>query len=90
MQQTTRYLGNGSLPARSAVFDDPQVTEQHAYVDRLKSVFESLKPRPVTPSYSQMSANALQPNFGAAMTRQKEPAEALADMAEGIEQVLAG
>ena len=66
------------------------MTEQYAYVDRLKSVFESLKPRPVTPYYSQMSANVLQPEFGAAMTRQKEPAEAIAAMAEGIEQVLAG
>jgi multiple sugar transport system substrate-binding protein len=89
-QQTARYLGGGFLPARSAVFDDPAVLEKYAYVDRLRAAFESLKPRPVTPYYSQMSADALQPNFGAAITRQKEPAQAIADMAEGLKQVLAG
>jgi multiple sugar transport system substrate-binding protein len=89
-QQTARYLGGGFLPARSAVFDDPAVKEKYAFVDRLRSAFEALKPRPVTPYYSQMSADVLQPNFGAAITRQKEPAQAIADMAEGLEQILAG
>ena len=89
-QQTTRYLGGGFLPARSAVFDDPAVLEKYAYVDRLRAAFESLKPRPVTPYYSQMSADVLQPNFGAAITRQKEPAQAIADMAEGLKQVQEG
>jgi multiple sugar transport system substrate-binding protein len=87
-QQTARYLGNGNLPARSAVFDAPEVTARYPYVPTLRSAFEALKPRPVTPYYSQMSSDALQPNFGAAMTRQKEPAQAVADMASGIEQVL--
>lgn len=89
-QQTLRYLGNGNLPARSAVFEDPEVTEKYAYVDRLKPAFEALKPRPVTPYYSQMSADVLQPNYGAAMSRQKTPEEAVADMAEGLRQVLGG
>lgn len=88
-QQTQRYLGGGFLPARSAVFDAPEVKAKYAYVDRLRSAFESLKPRPVSPYYSQMSADALQPNFGAAMTRQKDPEQAIADMAEGIKQVMA-
>lgn len=89
-QQTQRFLGAaGSLPARAAVFDDPQVKTKYAYVDTLRSAFESLKPRPVTPFYSQMSADALQPNFGAAMTRQKDPATAIKDMGEQLEQILA-
>jgi multiple sugar transport system substrate-binding protein len=89
-QQTARYLGNGNLPARSAVFDDPEVVEKYTYADRLAPAFEALKPRPVTPYYSQMSADALQPNYGAAMTRQKTPEEAIADMAETMRQILAG
>jgi multiple sugar transport system substrate-binding protein len=89
-QQTARYLGNGNLPARSAVFEDPEVAEKYAYADRLGPAFEALKPRPVTPYYSQMSADALQPNYGAAMTRQKTPDEAIADMAETMRQILAG
>ena len=70
------------------VFDAPEVAARYPYVPTLRSALEALKPRPVTPYYSQMSADALQPNFGAAMTRQKEPAQAVADMASGIEQVL--
>lgn len=89
-QQTARYLGNGNLPARSAVFDDPAVIEKYTYVDRLKPAFEALKPRPVTPYYSQMSADALQPNYGAAMSRQKEPEQAVADAAEALRQIIGG
>ena len=89
-QQTARYLGNGNLPARSAVFDDPDVIEKYAYVDRLRPAFEALKPRPVTPYYSQISADALQPNFGAAMSRQKGPEQAVTDAAEAIRQIIGG
>jgi multiple sugar transport system substrate-binding protein len=60
-QQTQRYLGSGSLPARSAVFDDPAVQEKYAYVDRLREALASLKPRPVTPYYSQMSPRRCSP-----------------------------
>ena len=59
-QQTARYLDVGHLPARPAVFEDSEVQEKYAYVDRLGPAFEALKPRPVTPYYSQMSADALQ------------------------------
>ncbi|MBA2753776.1 MAG: ABC transporter substrate-binding protein [Chloroflexia bacterium] len=87
-QQTARYLGNGSLPARTAVLEDEEVRAKYAYVDRLGAAFESLKPRPVSPYYSQMSADVLQPNFAEVMTRAKEPEQAVNDMVEGIEQVL--
>lgn len=87
-QQTARYLGNGNLPARSAVFDDAKVKEKYTYVDRLKPAFEALKPRPVTPYYSQLSSDALQPNYGAAMTRQKQPDQAIKDMADAMRQIL--
>jgi ABC-type glycerol-3-phosphate transport system substrate-binding protein len=87
-QQTARYLGNGNLPARPAVFEDAAVTEKYAYVDRLAPAFEALKPRPVTPYYSQMSADALQPNYGAAMAQTVTPEEAIAAMADGMRQVI--
>lgn len=89
-QQKARYLGNGNLPARSAVFDDADVKAKYTYVDRLKPAFEALKPRPVTPYYSQLSSDALQPNYGAAMTRQKTPDQAVKDMADAMKQILAG
>lgn len=88
-QQTQRYLGNGSLPASPAVFDAPEVTARYPYVTQLRTAFEALKPRPVTPFYNQLSADVIRPNFGAAMTRDKEPAQAIDDMVSGIESVLA-
>ncbi len=87
-QQTARYLGNGSLPARTAVLEAEEVRAKYPYVDRLSAAFESLKPRPVSPYYSQMSADVLQPNFAEVMTQAKEPEQAVGDMVEGIEQVL--
>ena len=87
-QQTARYLGNGNLPARSAVFDNPKVQAKYTYVDRLRPAFEALRPRPVTPFYSQMSADALQPNFSAAMTQQKEPQQAIDDMAQTLREII--
>jgi multiple sugar transport system substrate-binding protein len=89
-QQTQLYLGNGSLPARPAVFDAPEVTAKYPYVAQLRTTFESLKPRPVTPYYNTISADVLRPNFGAAMARDKEPQQAIDDMVSGIEGVLAG
>ncbi len=66
------------------------MTAKYPYVPRLRPAFEALKPRPVTPYYSTISADALRPNFGAAMARQKEPAQAVADMASAIETILQG
>jgi multiple sugar transport system substrate-binding protein len=87
-QQTNRYLGNGNLPARPAVFEDADVKAKYSYVDRLAPAFQALKPRPVTPYYSQMSADALQPNYGAAMAQTVTPDEAIAAMADGLRQVI--
>lgn len=87
-QQTKRYLGNGSLPAMPAVFDNADVQAKYPFATKLKPVFESLKPRPVTPYYSQMSADAIQPNFGAAMGRQKTAEQAIKDMADKLRQIV--
>ena len=57
---------------------------------KLRPSFENLKPRPVTPYYSQMSADALQPNYGAAMSRSKTPDQAIKDMADKMRQDLKG
>lgn len=89
-QQKARYLGNGSLPARAAVFDDAEVKAKYPFADRLKASFESLKARPVTPYYPTMSADALQPNFGAAISRQKSPEQAIKDMADKLRTIVKG
>lgn len=89
-QQKGRYLGNVSLPTRPAVFDDTDVKAKYNYVDAIRPALDNLKPRPVTPFYGQMSADALRPNFGAAMTRGKAPDQAIRDMAAKLKEIVKG
>ena len=68
-----RFLDGGFLPARPAVFDDPEIQKKYPYAKSAQASFEILKPRPVTPFYPQMSADAIQPAFGQAMAQQIKP-----------------
>jgi multiple sugar transport system substrate-binding protein len=86
-QQRQRVLDIGSFPARSAVFDDADVKAKYPFVDSLKQSLQELKPRPVTPYYSEMSSNVLQPNVGAVMVRQKTPEQAIKDISEGLRKI---
>jgi multiple sugar transport system substrate-binding protein len=72
------------------VLDDPEIKVKYPYVEKVKASFENLKPRPVSPFYSQMSVDAIQPNFGAAMARAKTPEQAIRDMAEKLRQIVKG
>ena len=75
------YQRSGRIPPRQAVFDDADIRKQYPYIDALKPVFEQARPRPVRPDYGQISAEAIQPNLAAALTRQKTVPAALRDMA---------
>lgn len=88
-QQRARVLAIGSFPARVAVFDDSEVKAKYPFVESLKQSLGELKPRPVTPYYSEMSANVLQPNVGAVMVRQKSPEQAIKDISAGLRQIAA-
>jgi multiple sugar transport system substrate-binding protein len=89
-QQRIRYLDGGFLPARPAVFDDPDIQKKYPYAKSAQASFESLKPRPVTPFYPQMSADAIQPAFGQAMAQQIKPDVAIKQMADKMRQILKG
>ena len=75
------YQRSGRIPPRQVVFDDADIRKQYPYIDALKPVFEQARPRPVRPDYGQISAEAIQPNLAAALTRQKTVPAALKDMA---------
>jgi multiple sugar transport system substrate-binding protein len=75
------YQKAGRIPPRQGVFDDADIRAQYPYIDALKPVFEQARPRPVRPDYGQISAEAIQPNLAAALTRQKSVPAALKDMA---------
>jgi multiple sugar transport system substrate-binding protein len=76
------YQRAGRIPPRPAVFDDADIRKQYPYIDELRPVFEQARPRPVRPDYGQISAEAIQPNLAAALTRQKSVPAALKDMAD--------
>jgi multiple sugar transport system substrate-binding protein len=86
--QRMRFLDGGFLPARPAVFDDAEIQKKYPYSKAAQASFENLKPRPVTPFYPDISANAIQPAFGQAMARQIPPDQAIKQMADKMRQIL--
>ena len=86
--QRMRFLDGGFLPSRQAVFDDPDIQKKYPYAKAAQASFENLKPRPVTPYYPDMSANAIQPAFGQAMARQITPDQAIKQMADKMRQIV--
>jgi multiple sugar transport system substrate-binding protein len=86
--QRARFLDGGFLPSRPAVFDDPDIQKKYPYAKSAQASFQNLKPRPVTPFYPDMSANAIQPAFGQAMARQLAPDQAIKQMADKMRQIL--
>jgi multiple sugar transport system substrate-binding protein len=86
--QRQRFLEGGFLPARPAVFDDPEIQKKYPYAKSAQASFEALKPRPVTPFYPQMSADAIQPAFGQAMAQQIKPEQAIKQMADKMRAIM--
>lgn len=86
--QRMRFLDGGFLPSRPAVFDDSEIQKKYPYAKAAQASFENLKPRPVTPFYPDMSANAIQPAFGQAMARQITPDQAIKQMADKMREII--
>jgi multiple sugar transport system substrate-binding protein len=86
--QKARVMGNGNLPTRLAVFDDADVQQKYPYAKSAQESFGALKPRPVTPFYPQISADAIQPAFGQAMAQQIKPDQAIKQMADKMRSIL--
>lgn len=86
--QKDRMLGGGFLAARPAVFDDADIKAKFPWAKSAQDSLSSLKPRPVTPFYPQMSADAIQPAFGQAMAQQIKPDQAIKQMADKMRTIL--
>lgn len=86
--QKARVLGNGNLPSRPAVFDDAEVQAKYPYSKSAQASLGSLKPRPVTPFWAQMSSDAVQPAFGSAMANQLKPDAAIKQMADKMRAII--
>jgi len=64
------------LPPLKSLYTDPALVEKFPYLARLKEVFFTARPRPITPIYSFIS-DVLRLHFSRALTRQETPEEAL-------------
>ncbi len=76
MRERARVVGQ--FPTRPGVYDDPGLASGLAIPPAtIRRIIEYAIPRPVTPMYTQLS-DILQIHLHRALTRQAEPAEALA------------
>ncbi|HEY8196115.1 MAG TPA: ABC transporter substrate-binding protein [Gemmatimonadales bacterium] len=78
----------GQFPTRTALYDDPDLASGLAIPPAMvRRIIEYAVPRPVTPIYTQLS-EILQINLHRALTRQAEPAAALARAQTEMQRVL--
>ena len=80
-QMLERARGVGQFPTRPALYDDPALAQALPIpAAQARAIIEHAVPRPVTPVYTQLS-DILQIDLHRALTRQQEPAAALAHAA---------
>ena len=82
-----RSLALGFLPPLKSLYHDPDLMAAFPYLQDLRQVFFSARPRPNSPLYSFIS-DILRIHLSRALTRQEEPAEALRLAQARILQVL--
>jgi multiple sugar transport system substrate-binding protein len=86
MRERARVVGQ--FPTRSAVYDDAELASGLAIPPAtVRRIIEYGAPRPVTPVYTQLS-EILQIHLHRALTRQSEPAAALAGAQAEMQRLL--
>jgi multiple sugar transport system substrate-binding protein len=86
MRERARVVGQ--FPTRSGVYDDPDLASGLAIPPvMVRRIVEHAVPRPVSPVYTQLS-EILQIHLHRALTRQTEPAAALARAQAEMQRVL--
>jgi ABC-type glycerol-3-phosphate transport system substrate-binding protein len=87
-QMLERARGVGQFPTRPALYDQPALVRALAIpAAQAREIIEHAVPRPVTPVYTQLS-DILQIDLHRALTRQQEPAAALAHAAGEMQALL--
>ena len=80
-------LAVGYQPTRIALYDDPELLYAWPFLAELRKVFETARPRPVTPFYLMIS-QVLQPELSSVLVGVKDAEEALNSAAKQIHYVM--
>jgi multiple sugar transport system substrate-binding protein len=73
--------------ALQSIYDDSEVLQKQPLFQKLKPVLQNAKPRPVSPSYPDLST-VLQMHLFAALKKQVSPADALSGLASGLQHLV--
>jgi multiple sugar transport system substrate-binding protein len=74
-------------PTRRSAYRDPELLAHDPFLGELFAIFESARPRPVTPFYTMIS-QVLQLEVSAILAQIRDPAEAMASAQRQIEYIL--
>ncbi len=85
--QKQMALTVGYKPTRVALYNDPELLRDQPFLADLYKVYMAARPRPVTPYY-MMITQVLQPEFSAAISGIKSPADALGSAEKQITHIL--
>jgi multiple sugar transport system substrate-binding protein len=85
-QEGARLALSSRAPVYSEFFEDPTVTERLPYLPELLTSLENAAPRPKVVQYGATTA-AIQDEIYAALTGDKTPEDALADLQAALEEV---
>ncbi len=77
----------GFQPTRKALYEDAELLAAQPALAELHEIFQSARPRPVSPYYVLLS-QAMQSEFSAALAGVKTPEEALSALQSQMEQIL--
>jgi multiple sugar transport system substrate-binding protein len=85
--QKALAIGIGYKPTRMSLYRDAALKARQPFISSLERIFLTARPRPVTPYYLMFS-QVMQPEFSAAVTGIKSPAEALRSAKLQMEHIL--
>jgi multiple sugar transport system substrate-binding protein len=85
-QQKFYALEGGFNPTRTALYEDQEVREALPYLESAGEAFETARPRPVSPVYSDMSL-VMAEQFNRVLTGDVEPQQAVETMQSDLENI---
>ena len=84
-----RALGTGQLPPVKALYQDKDILDRYAITGSVLDALTTARPRPATPAYNQISAEAIQAQVASVLSGKTDPKAALQAMSDRATAILA-